>query len=213
MQEVRPSILLTLVLALLVGCENRCDSSRGDATPEHRIARSLNRASEIATIIRVAFADVPYPGDANLRGSSEGDEPFLLEKEFVGRDDWQALDPKFLDQAPERLSSALSFFSDDAFRFYLPAYLIADLEKKLESADPVFHLCHGLDDASSNEAINPRRYGTETWFEYAADRFSLFSKKQAIAIVAYLKFKAEQDRFERERIEQALDNYWRAAAE
>ena len=70
-----------------------------------------------------AFAAVEYPGDWCLRDSNEGDEPHLLEKEFAGKCDWRTLDPAFLDRAPGGYASALSFFSDEAFRFYLPAYI------------------------------------------------------------------------------------------
>ena len=59
-----------------------------------------------AARITLAFAGVEYPGDWCLRGSSEGDEPFLLEQEFKGRSDWRNLDPAFLDQAPGGFASA-----------------------------------------------------------------------------------------------------------
>jgi hypothetical protein len=62
--------------------------------------------------IRTAFATVEYPGDSCLRGSNEGDEPFLVEQDFKGKTDWRTLDPEFIDQAPDGFSSALSFFSD-----------------------------------------------------------------------------------------------------
>ena len=73
--------------------------------------------------IREAFAASQYPGDHRLRGSDEGDEPFDLEREFRGRRDWQSLSPEFIDRAPKGLATALNFFSHEAFRFYLPAYL------------------------------------------------------------------------------------------
>ena len=63
---------------------------------------------------------------------TKAEEPYLLEEEFKGKTDWQLLDSEFIDQAPDGLASALSFFSDEAFRFYLPAYLIADIDGKLK---------------------------------------------------------------------------------
>jgi len=155
---------------------------------------------------------VEYPGDWCLRGSNEGDEPYLLEQEFEGKTDWSTLAPAFLDQAPDGFASALSFFSDEAFRFYLPAYLIADINGQLSSADPVFHLTHGLTDDSKAEKINPRRYGARTWFEAASHRLSMFDTAQVAAIVAYLEFKREVDEFERDTINQALDNFWNCRA-
>ena len=158
--------------------------------------------------IRMAFVTVEYPGDWCLRDSNEGDEPFLVERDFKGKTDWRALDTGFIDQSPEGLASALSFFSDEAFHFYLPAYMIADLDDLLERSNPVFHLTHGLDDSSRRERINPRRFGERTWADYTRCKFAMFAREEAAAIAAYLKFKAETDVFNREDIEQALRNYW-----
>src|SRR5262245_42174703 len=36
-------------------------------------------AAELKALIRQAFAEVEYPGDWCLRGSNDGDEPYLLE--------------------------------------------------------------------------------------------------------------------------------------
>jgi hypothetical protein len=68
-----------------------------------------------------------------------------------------------------------AFFSDQAFRFYLAAYLLADLRGELQQANVVFALTHGLDRASRDKKINPRRYGERTWFEHARDKFAMFS--------------------------------------
>jgi hypothetical protein len=170
----------------------------------------LDREAIKAQILQ-AFTGVEYPGDWCLRGSNEGDEPYRVEEEFRGKEDWQSLDPAFLDRAPGGLASALSFFSDEAFRFYLPAYLIADLNGCLEQADPVFHLCHGLDDWSRGERVNPRRYGERTWFDEARYRFAVFTRPEAAAIAAYLRWRCQSEEVGpdgRERIEQALRSYW-----
>jgi hypothetical protein len=155
--------------------------------------------------IREAFADVEYPGDWCLRGSNEGEEPYLLEKEFRGKSDRWALDAAFLDQAPDGFGTALHFFSDEALRFYLPAYLIADLAGKLVHADPVFTLTHGLDDERRQELVNPRRYGARTWWDAARHRLAVFSREQAAVIVEYLRARAEPRSPE---IEQAIAGYW-----
>lgn len=158
--------------------------------------------------IRAAFASVEFPGDWCLRGSNEGEEPHLLEQEFKGKSDWSSLDATFIDRAPDGYGSALSFFSDEAFRFYLPAYLIADIDGQLHQHDPVFHLTHGLTDEGKDERVNPRRYGERTWFDEKAHKFAVFDREQVRAIVSYLKFKRETDEFKRDAIDQALANYW-----
>jgi hypothetical protein len=165
-------------------------------------------ADAIKLQIRAAFADVEFPGDWCLRGSNEGEEPFLLEQAFKGMSDWRLLDPAFLDLAPDGYGSALSFFSDEAFRFYLPAYLIADIDGQLDRNHPVFHLTHGFTDGDKRERINQRRYGERTWFDARAHTFAMFDEKQVRAIVAYLRFKRENDEYGRPLIDQALKSYW-----
>ena len=160
--------------------------------------------------IRTAFANVEYPGDFHLRNSDESDEPFLVEAEFRGKRDWTTLDPVFLDQAPDGFASALSFFSAAAFRFYLPAYLLVDLDGDLHSADPVFYLTHGLTHGTKDAPINPIRYGDYTWSEYVRERFAGFSKAEVEAIIAYLELKRDSaiTAFEQGMIIEALENYW-----
>ena len=164
--------------------------------------------------ITAAFAGTAYPGDENLRNSDEGEEPYLLEAEFKGLDDWTRIPAEFIDQAPDGYASALSFFSPEALRFYLPAYLIADLDGALEQADPVFYLTHGLTDGTKDVFINPQRYGETTWFEYVKARFAGFTQEENRAIHAYLVHQqalAVTD-YERLTIAEALENYWRQRA-
>jgi hypothetical protein len=170
---------------------------------------------EVIATIQEAFAPNEYPGDWCLKRGAEGTEPYLVEKEFKGKTQWDALDAKFLNQAPDGFASALSFFSDEAFRFYLPAYLIADLNVGLGSAQPLFHLTHGLDNASMSGLINPRRYGARTWHHEISGRFAMFPREEVCAIIAYLEFKRDASGdlpWEQKRITEALDNYWKVRA-
>jgi hypothetical protein len=171
--------------------------------------------AHVERLVREAFASVEYPGDWALRESAMGDEPFLVEQEFKGRADWRALDAAFLDQAPAGFGSALSFLPDLAFRFYLPAYLIADLGGGLKTVDPLFHLCHGFEDDVMLQTINPRFYGARTWIDHARHRFSTFTTEQAAAIVAYLRHESsDEDRtfLDRHLIDRALTRYWLSRA-
>jgi hypothetical protein len=160
--------------------------------------------------IHEAFIGVECPADWCLRGSNEGEEPYLLEEEFKGKRDWKSLAPDFLDRAPGGLGSALSFFSDEAFRFYFPAYLIADIDGKLERVEPIYTLIRGLDDSSRNQRVNPLRYGERTWFDVARYQFAMFTRAQTKAIVAYLRFRRQNEVSpeSRKEIEEALRNYW-----
>jgi hypothetical protein len=161
--------------------------------------------------IEAAFADTEYPGDWCLTNSREGFEPALLEQAFKGKSDWRSLEPAFIDQAPQGYGSALSFFSDEAFHFYLPAYLLADLDERLAQANPVFALTHGLDNESRSTRINPRRYGERTWLDHARHKFAMFNPAEVAAIVSFLGCKLDADvtsDLEKNSIRQALENYW-----
>ena len=158
--------------------------------------------------VRQAFAATPPPDPMSIKGSTEGEEPYLLEDEFRDVPDWKSLDTAFIDRAPDGFGSALSFFSAEAFRYYLPAYLVADLDEALCQADPLFHLWFGLDDENRSVPVNERRYGQWTWLEAVSERFSGFTIPEVEAIVAYLNFKAEQDELTRPKVEEALRNYW-----
>jgi hypothetical protein len=175
----------------------------------------VSEKERVKSLVRAAFAQVEYPGDWCLRCSNEGTEPFLLEAEFAGKNDWQSLDPQFLDQAPDGFATALSFFSDEAFHFYLPAYLLADLDGRLVHSNPVFHLTHGLDESTKDVRVNPRRYGERTWWECARYQFAVFNQEQAEAITAYLKYKRQAGELveqEERQIDEALGNYWSGRA-
>jgi hypothetical protein len=172
----------------------------------------MTEREKVIAQITKAFAAVEYPGDWKLRDSNVGNEPYLLEQEFRGMRDWRVLAPKFLDRAPDGYGSALHFFSHQALHFYLPAYLIADIQGLLERSDPVFSLTHSFVNSRKNEQINPRLYGEQTWFEYGQERFAIFSHDQAAAIVAYLNLMRGLNEYNRQSIDEALENYWREKA-
>ena len=176
--------------------------------------RDMSRA-RVEEEIRRAFADVPPPPRWCLVDSSEGEEPRLLAEELSELPDWRSLDSDVLDTAPDGYATALSFFSDEAFRYYLPAYLLADLAGSLERVDVVFHLTHGLDSSSATQPINPLRYGARTWSDRARHRFSIFDTGQAGAVVSYLEAKLTEYGTDPEssRISEALNGYWRPRAE
>lgn len=175
--------------------------------------------------IRQAFRDTERPGDAFLQGSREGCEPGESVAPFMGVTDWSQLDPVILDAS----YTALSFFSEGGFRYFLPAYLIADLEERLQTADPVFHLTNGFSDkvvtlpagprryektVGKSAFVNPQRYGAMTWHDHARGRLSVFTREEAGAIVAYLEYKRDADShgLNTEEIDAALDSFWRHRA-
>jgi len=155
--------------------------------------------------IRNAFGNVSYPGDEHLTYSF-GEEADALKNDFRDKIDWMALTPEFLNQAPDGWGTALSFFSGKALRFYLPAYLIADIEGTLICSDAVSRLCAFVTPQSENRKIS-RIYGGGTLGEHARADFELFDAKQVSAIVEYLWWKLERESYQ-PTIEHALEHYW-----
>jgi hypothetical protein len=185
----------------------------------------MQDAQRVIEHIRQAFHDTEHPGDAFVQGSHEGCEPGESVAPFIGITDWSQLDPVVLDGSYD----ALSFFSEGGFRYFLPAYVIADLKDQLHTADPVFHLTNGFIDKvvkiparqriyektiGKSAFINPRRYGAITWHDHARCRLSVFTREEAGAIVAYLEHKrgADSHGLNAEAINAALDSVWRDRA-
>ena len=181
-------------------------------------------AGQVITAVREAFRRVPYPGDAFLQGSFDGCEPYEEAGHFKGKTDWSALEPAFLDAR----YCAPSFLSEGAFRFFIPAWIVADLRQALQTADPCFHLTHGFADQAraagdgtgwewgGSVLLNPRRYGAMRWIDHSRYRLSVFAREEAVAIVRYLEWRQERARSEDleevRLIETALDLFWRERA-
>jgi hypothetical protein len=176
-----------------------------------------------AKLILEAFKGNDYPGDAFLLGSRQGCEPFDEVLPFQGKTSWQDLPAKFLDDH----AGALHFFSEAGLRFFLPAFLLADLRGELNYADPLFTVTSGFSDVTveiekngrkfliksgKSQLLNPRLYGAATFLDYARHRLSIFTREEAQAIVAYLECKREQHDSDRGRISAALDDFWRDRA-
>ena len=212
-----------------------CDVSIKDACAERLFQHPVNTKREgkdamqtqqrVIEHIRQAFCDTERPGDGFLQGSHEGCEPGESVAPFVGVADWSQLDPAMLDAS----YNALSFFSEGGFRYFLPAYLIADLQDLLQTADPVFHLTNGFFDKvlklpagprvyektiGKSAFVNPLRYGAMSWHDHARCQLSVFTREEAGAIVAYLEYKRDADPhgLNAEEINAALDSFWRDRA-
>lgn len=167
-------------------------------------------AEDVRAAIVAAFTPLERPANGALRGSHEGTEPFLVEAAFSDKPDWQSLDAAFLDEAPDGYASALSFLSDEAFRYFLPAYLLADLAAELQRADPVFHLCYGVGGPQRSVPLNPRRFGARTWLDSMHHRLSTFLPAEVAAIVGYLRWAEARAEVPvtQQLIAEALRDYW-----
>lgn len=185
----------------------------------------VSERERLAEEIRRVFADTHYPGDPFLQGSFDGCEPFDEVDPFKGKVDRFDLQPEFLD----RHYGALSFFSEGGFRYFLPAYLIADVRDDLKTADPIFHLTRGFHSlevdvslgsgafvrrVGGSELLNPRRFGAITVEDYARFRLSVFTRDEAAVIVDYLRYRRDidEDGLDSGAIDVALERFWLARA-
>jgi hypothetical protein len=161
---------------------------------EHSILKLIEK-------ITAAFAELPFPGNDNLVGPSYGEETMLVKEHFSNHSSRENLTPAFID-----FDGALSFFSNEAFRYYISAFMIADIHEKLDFNNPVIRLCWPVTPQSENQKI-AEVHGGGTIGERAKVCFELFTEEQVQAIVAYLNWKLEKDEDDL-LIKQALENYW-----
>jgi hypothetical protein len=119
-------------------------------------------------IIESAFSGVPYPGDDNLLDSCVCEEAEAAAQFFRGRS-WQGHSVHCI-----RMLRPLGWFSDAAFHYYLPAYLIAAAEEPTE-ADVL------LDDLRS--AFTPPRRHHGPFYDAFVRRVSRLSHAQREAVV------------------------------
>jgi hypothetical protein len=111
----------------------------------------------------------------------------------------------------------------------VPAFLVADVQGDLRTADPVFHLTGGFHEVAVEVPIgvdshvrrsggavlmNPRRYGATTHEDYARFRLAVFSREECAAIVSYLAYRRDRDStgFDARAIDAALAAFWTARA-
>jgi hypothetical protein len=207
-------------------CDGPSWAGRPLISPPHSATDSIMTSKEaVINQILAAFGGNEYPGDNFLCGSFEGCEAFEETAAFKGKTEWGKLDSGMLDAR----SSALSFFSEGAFRFFLPAFLIADLRGELLNAQPLFHLT-GFSVSSiqmpagsrvftrktgGSTLMNPRRYGAMTFADYARYRLSVFTREETRAIVAYLNCTQETDThgMNTPQVVDALNAFWLDRAE
>jgi hypothetical protein len=150
----------------------------------------------VLKLIQTAFAGVVLGEGIGLRQGQGLDDyadigTLACYRAQDEKHDWSAIPVADLDQ----YYSSLSFFDPEGMRFHLPAYLVADLEGRLQTADVLFHLVHMADGAQS--------------------RFDTLSPVQREAVRAFLRLRLADPlrEFVQPMIEAALRGYWNALGE
>lgn len=150
----------------------------------------------VLDLVRTAFRGVTLGNGVGLR-QGQGLDDYADERTLASyraqdeKNDWSAIPVADLD----RCYSSLSFFDADGMRFHLPAYLVADLEGTLQTADVLFQLVYTAEGAES-------RFDTLSLVQHEAVRQFLL-----------LRLSDNHDEFNHPMIEAALENYWTAKSE
>ena len=160
-------------------------------------------AADLVQEIEAVFLKTPMPFETNLITSRQSDEEAEYALTFRGLE-WHKIHPDLLVECVE----ALNFFTAEALRYYVPAFMRAHLYG-YHDADAVFTLTHGfykdekIDALMSKYPVN--KFDSE---KYAREQLSLFSREERIVIIAYLRYIAQNDIYEKNAVDQALENYW-----
>ena len=151
--------------------------------------------SELVKQIRDAFADVPYPGDNHLSYNPEDLGANQIADAFRGKH-WTEVPFETLLYH----NDALHFFTDEAFHFYLPAYLLAVLER-YDDADILPEMLVGVLTAPDPEAPD---------YSFFQQKFKSFTSAQEAAVKAFLEYlmKTYPDHYRHNEPLAALQSYW-----
>jgi hypothetical protein len=145
-------------------------------------------ADRVLALVRSAFRGVTLGNGVGLwegQGLDDyaDDDTLASYRARDEKNDWSAISSADLD----RCSSSLSFFDAEGMRFHLPAYLVAELEDTLQTADVLFHLSateHGRFDALST------------------------AQREAVRQFLLLRLSDNHHEFSHPAIKAALASYW-----
>lgn len=163
---------------------------------------------EIIIEIQNAFSETQYPGDKNITSSPykaqypdyEGNQ---IDKVFKGKS-WNEVSEN--DLAFQ--NSAMAFFTNDAWRYYLPAYMILivnDIKKADVIADDLVRYL-----TVPEEKVGITQEETFKDFERFTERVAEFSLEQGRAILHFLEylFENHKDHYPDNEPLKPIDQYW-----
>ncbi|MHB1037231.1 MAG: DUF6714 family protein [Pirellulales bacterium] len=128
---------------------------------------------QLTDAVRRAFWDVSYPGDDILLADDCYD---LHELERLQFREWNSHWANVPDNVIEQHANSLPFLSPEAYRFYLPAFIIYTLEKPESSAPVLPFVVYDLMDTAE---------GRRDCYER---RIALLSPEQKCAVLDFLQY-------------------------
>jgi hypothetical protein len=160
------------------------------------MAKRGGKHRSLAELIREAFVSVEYPGDDRLVYDTSGGhlECDGVAAAFKGKR-WAELSVDFL----RRHADSIFFFTPEAYRFYLPAYLLSIIGSYRESDVMPVTVLHSLTPPEGSTRNTP--------FERRA---RVFDAQQRGAIRAFLQFLMDKHSVDLPGYDpQAALAYWR----
>lgn len=157
----------------------------------------------IKQIICKAFAQIPYPGDNYIVDNYPWDdsERNAVLEYFIGKS-WGDINYKRLNHDYEMDPSAcLSFMSDQAYRYYLPAFLLLCLESYDEADIIVNNVIYSLSPPEDSHSNAMKKF---------LSRMSEFTLEQKTSIRSFLEYIQELhgNDFPKNEPASALKKYW-----
>lgn len=138
---------------------------------------------DVLKTIQAAFQDIPYPGDDHIayrKSIPEAEESRVAE--FFRGKRWEEITAKTLQEDYRGDGSCLAFMSDEAFIYYLPAYMVIAIQE-YEEADVIAD--------SAVFALSPPKGDIAHLRPWWQERVAGFTKRQREAILLFLQFMHE----------------------
>jgi len=143
--------------------------------------------------IEAAFADAKHPGDGRLLHPQCFDNSDI--RDFYGGVRWRQVPAEVI----ERNNASLCFFGPEAFRFYLPAFLLWTLRNYRTS-----------DSFTVDSTIYSLDPGQDDLRAFILSKLSALTAPQREAVVAFLEFMRDHSdgHADAEAAARALDSFW-----
>lgn len=154
-------------------------------------------AREAISQIRFAFAETPPPGNVQLTSGPDLDlDDSEVELVFAGAD-WRTLHPDLLS----RYYCAYHQFQGVAFRYFCPAFLIAEI------LGPVLDANFYTTGCAMYTLVDLGNQDTD-FEEDRAFRYAEFTERERKGIAAYMRYYKGDDEERANAIEKDIKNFW-----
>lgn len=149
---------------------------------------------QLRSLIVEAFLAIPHPGRDKIT-EHQCEECDQLRDTFAPLR-WESALPEIIDSN----FGQLPLFTPEAYRYYLPAYLL----RSLDNFDPLDNVCEYVIYSLTPDCSE------DFTFRWYSERVKLFSHSQKAAVAAFLEFFLASDKFRTYHIDimDGLKRFW-----